>query len=102
MVKFARARTVVSIAAALVVLAAATATAATLITGADVKDGSLAGKELKDNTVAGTEIKDGSLGFADLGGGVKKAIPVRVAGTLPAKGFSVTDPSVSNTSIGSG
>jgi hypothetical protein len=80
MAKFARVRTVVTVAAALLVLAAATATAATLITGADVKNGSL----------TGDDIKDGSLTRSDMQGGVKNSLPVRVGGALPTSLFEGT------------
>jgi hypothetical protein len=63
----------------LVVAMAGSATAAALITGKDVKNGSLTGKDLKNgsvgatdvkNNLTGSDLKDGSVAEADLAGGV--------------------------------
>lgn len=76
----------------LVVAMAGSATAAALITGKDVKNGSLTGKDIKNGSVAaadvknnltGTDVKDGSLAEADLAPGVTaklNATQSRVAG----------------------
>ena len=90
MARSARARTVVTVAAALLVLGAATATAAALITGADVKNGSL----------TGADIQDGSLTRSDMQGGVKNSLAVRVGGALPTSVFDATNASVVNTPDG--
>lgn len=65
----------------LVVAMAGSATAAALITGKDVKNGSLTGKDVKNSSLAGTDVKngsltgqdvkDGTLAEADLAAGVK-------------------------------
>jgi hypothetical protein len=93
-------RTVAAVAVTVLIMAAATAGAARLITGADVKDGSLAGKELKYNTIDGTKIKDGTLGVIDTKNSIKRAVPVRVTAALPSKGFEATNGSVLNTPDG--
>lgn len=51
---------------ALFVALGGTATAITLITGKNVKDGSLSGADIKDRSLSGTDIQDGSLTNADL------------------------------------
>ena len=42
------------------------ATAATLLTGKDIKNGSLTGADLQDEALTGADVKDGSLTAADL------------------------------------
>jgi cysteine-rich repeat protein len=44
------------------------------LSGTDVKDGSLAGTDLKDGTVASADVKDGSIGSADLATAVKNGL----------------------------
>jgi hypothetical protein len=51
------------------IVTATTATAATLITGADIKDGTVASADLKDNNVKSVDIKDGTVSSADLKNG---------------------------------
>ena len=97
--RLARFRTVAAVAVTVLILAAATATAAALITGADVKDGSLTGADVKNGSLTGADVEDGSIGSVELGAGLNKAIPFRVTGTLPAKGFSGSN-LVENTSDG--
>lgn len=63
------------IAAALVglVLAAAlggSAGAAALLTGKDIKDGSISGRDIRTSSVQGSDVKDGSLTGADFAGSV--------------------------------
>jgi hypothetical protein len=53
---------------------AGTATAASLITGKDVKNGSLTGADIKDGSVAGKDIKGGSVALGDLTPGVRALI----------------------------
>ena len=53
-------------AVAILVVTAGTATAAKLITGADIKDGSVASADLKNNNIASGDIKDGTVSSADL------------------------------------
>lgn len=58
------------------------ADAARLITGADIKDGSVTGVDLKDDSVKGVDIKDGSLASKDL----SVAAKADLAGTAGACG----------------
>ena len=85
--QLARFRTVAAVAVTVVILVAATAGAAALITGADVKNGSL----------TGDDIMNGSLGRNVMGSNVKSALPVRVVNPLPSNKFDATNASVSNT-----
>jgi hypothetical protein len=48
------------------IVTAATATAAALITGADIKDNTVASADLKNNNVASADLKDGTVSSADL------------------------------------
>jgi hypothetical protein len=48
------------------IVTAGTATAAALITGADIKNNTVASKDLKNNNVASKDLKDGSVSSADL------------------------------------
>jgi len=73
-----------------IVCSAASAGAAALITGADVKDGSLTGKD----------IKDGSLAKGDLDGNVRDALSIRVTGGLPTQTFKASNDTVKNTKDG--
>ena len=100
MERLGRFRTVAAVAVTVVFLGAATAGAAALITGQDIKDGSLAAKELKNNTIGSNKVKDGSLGTVDTKNSIKLAIPVRLTNPLPTKGFSATNDSVVNTPDG--
>ena len=105
-----RSRTVIAVVAIIVVCGAASASAAKLINGGDVKNGSLTGKDLKngsvtgkdvkDGSLTGKDVKDGSLTKGDLKAALQDAIPVRVTKALPTKGFSATNSTVSNTSDG--
>jgi len=82
---FGRGRTVAAFAALAIVLGTtAGVTAAALITGADVKNGSLTGED----------IKNGSVQMGDLNSGVQSGIAVRVTGGLPTKGFSASNATV--------
>jgi hypothetical protein len=62
----------------------AVTSSARLITGKDVKDGSLTGKDIKDGSLTGKGIKDGSLTAADLTPGLASA--TGAAGPAGAKG----------------
>lgn len=53
-------------AVAILIVTAGTATAAKLITGADIKDGSVASADLKNNNIASGDIKDGTVSSADV------------------------------------
>jgi len=83
-------RTLAIVLVVLVLWGATTAVAAKLITGADVKDGSLTGKD----------IKNGSLAREDLKSDVQNALTIRVTGGLPTKSFSKSNDSVKNTKDG--
>ncbi|HEX5909417.1 MAG TPA: hypothetical protein VFY44_02915 [Thermoleophilaceae bacterium] len=50
---------------ALFVALGGSATAATLITGAQIKNGSITGKDVKASSVTGADVKNGALGSAD-------------------------------------
>ena len=60
-----RASTVIA-SLALFVALGGSATAATLITGAKVKDGTITAKDLKSSAVTGSKVKNGSLSSSDL------------------------------------
>jgi hypothetical protein len=81
---------VVAVVVTILVCGAASAGAANLITGADVKDGSLTGKD----------IKQGSIPKGDLEDAVQSALALRVTGGLPTKGFSASNPTVKNSPDG--
>ena len=66
-----RARTMVLASVALVVGVGGTATAATLITGAQIKDGSVYGRDLANGRVSGTDVRDESLTAADFTGSLQ-------------------------------
>lgn len=51
-----------------------TATAATLITGATIKNGSVTGKDLKNSTLTGSKVKNGSLRAASLGASARPSL----------------------------
>jgi hypothetical protein len=52
----------------LLVVGAPTVGAAALITGKDIKNGSLTGKDLRDDTLKGRDVRDGSLTTSDFRG----------------------------------
>jgi hypothetical protein len=90
-------RSLVIAGAALVLVSSAVgATAATMITGANVKDGSLTGADVKDSSltgadlksgaVAGIDVKDGGIGRADLAPAVRGAL---LGGQIPS-GTTIT------------
>jgi hypothetical protein len=83
-------RTVVTVIAAMLLCSAAAAGAAKLITGADVKNGSL----------TGDDIKSGSIPKGDLQKAVQQALANRVTGGLPTKSFKATGNGVENTADG--
>ncbi len=69
-----RGRTVAAVVAALLITGGVTAGAAKLITGADVKNGSLTGKDIKDGTVTHKDVKNGTLKKADLSAKTLRAL----------------------------
>jgi len=87
---FGRTRTVVVVIAAMLLCSAAAAGAANLITGADVKNGSL----------TGDDIKSGSIPKGDLQKAVQQVLANRVTGALPTKGFKATGSGVQNSADG--
>ena len=74
-----RGRTVAAVVAALLITGGVTASAAKLITGADVKNGSLTGKDIKDGTVQGKDIKDGTVTSKDVKNGTLKEADLSAA-----------------------
>ena len=94
MKRFLEGRTIVAVVGTILVCAAATAGAATLINGSDVKNGSLTGKDVKNasltakdvkqgtltsgdvknSTLQGADIKDASIAGADLSAGAKASV----------------------------
>jgi hypothetical protein len=59
---------------AVVIAAAGTATAATLITGADVKNGSLTGADVKNGSLSGSDVRNRSLGISDISLSARNAL----------------------------
>jgi hypothetical protein len=93
-------RTIAAMAAVVVLSGATTAGAAKLLTGSDVKDGSLTGQDIKNNSIASQDLAHGSVGMGELKKGVNDAIPIRVTGPLPDDGFRATNGTVQNTPDG--
>ena len=82
-----RTRLVVLVAAGLIVGSAATAGAASLITGKDVKNESLTGRDIRNGSLKGADITDGSLTKDDLSGALGGAQgPVGPQGPAGPKG----------------
>lgn len=75
------------LALALVVGAGGTATAAKLITGKNIKDGSVTGADIKNRSLTGADVKDRSLKASDLAKGVLPTV-VAVPGQPGATGPS--------------
>ena len=69
-IRRARASTVIA-SLALFVALGGSATAATLITGAQIKNGSITGQDIKNSSVTGGDVKNGTLGSADFGKSTK-------------------------------
>jgi hypothetical protein len=63
-----RIRFVLLLAAGMVVASAATAGAADLLTGQDVKNESLTGRDVRNGTISGADVRDGSLTKDDFSG----------------------------------
>jgi hypothetical protein len=91
-----RTRIALVVAGAMIVSSAATATAAELITGKDVKDGSLTGKDVRDGRLTGADVKDESLTPSDVAGALGPTGPAGPAGargpTGPAGPGGLTGP----------
>lgn len=85
-----RGRTVAVVVVTMLVCGAAAAGAANLITGADVKNGSLTGED----------IKKGSIPKGDLEKAVQNVLATRITGGLPTKGFQSSGNFVENTADG--
>lgn len=64
------------------------ATGAALITGADIKDGSITKLDLGKNSVIGTKIKDGTITAVDMAAG---AIPPPVTTIMQVQPYTTTD-----------
>lgn len=65
---------VVLIVVGLIVAAAGTATAARMITGADIKDGTITSADIKNATIKGEDIKTGTIGEMSLADSVKSKL----------------------------
>ena len=59
---------------ALFIALGGSATAATLITGAKVKNGTITGKDIKSSSLTGAKVKNGSLGSSDLSTAAKSGL----------------------------
>jgi hypothetical protein len=105
-------RVLVAVVLAVLVIGTATAGAANLITGADVKNGSLTGKDIKDGsllsgdikngTLTGKDVKDGSLASADVKNGTLTGGDVKDGSLASAdiKNGSLTGGDVKDGSLG--
>ncbi len=69
--KPARLTTLLLCAVALIAGVAGTATAARMITGAQIKDGSITGLDLRDSSLTGKDVRNGSLSKADFTGSLR-------------------------------
>ncbi len=69
---------------ALFVALGGSATAATLITGAKVKNGTITGKDIKGSSLTGAKVKNGTLGTSDLSTAAKGALKGAKGDTGPA------------------
>jgi hypothetical protein len=81
---------------ALAVASAGTATAATLLTGANIKDGSITGKDIKNKSITAADVKGivGAKGATGLAGAVGPAGAAGVSGAAGVPGTSVFDASI--------
>ncbi len=61
-----------------------TATAATVITGANIKNGSVTGADVKNSSLTGADVKNRSIGTSDLSAGVVAALKGAAGATGPA------------------
>lgn len=69
---------------ALIVAVSGSAVAATLITGAQIRDGSVSSADIRNNSLSGIDVRNGSLQIADLSPAVRASIrAVGVAGGVP-------------------
>lgn len=98
--KHERGRTLAAVVVTILILGAATAGAAQLITGADVKNGSLTGKDVKKKSLPKKDLKKNVQNLLDAIPILLEAIPTRVTEGLPAHGFIATNGTVSNTPDG--
>lgn len=78
-----RASTVIA-SLALFVALGGSATAATLITGGKIKDGTITGKDVKNSTLTGAKVKNGSLGSSDLSTAARGSLKGAKGDTGPA------------------
>jgi hypothetical protein len=88
-----RGRTLAAVVVTILILGAATAGAAQLITGKDVKNNSLTGKDVKKKSLPKKDLKKDVQNLLE-------AIPIRVPEGLPAQGFMATNGTVGNTPDG--
>jgi hypothetical protein len=69
---------------ALIVAASGSALAATIITGANIKNGSVTGLDIKNGSLTGTDVKNSSLGTADLSATARAALKGQAGAQGPA------------------
>ena len=82
-------RTIVAVVGTILVCGVATAGAAKLIKGSDVKNGSLTGKDVKNQSLSGKDVKNKSLAKGDLKQDVQamlNSIPIRVTAASAEQG----------------
>lgn len=84
----ARALAVLAVVVVLLSVQPVVAVASRLITGKDVKDGSLTGRDVRDGSLTGKDVKDGSLQVSDFPAG---QLPAGPAGSAGPRGFSAWD-----------
>src|SRR3954453_12152368 len=77
-------RSIALVCATVLVTSAATATAASLITGKDVQDGSLTGKDIKNGSVTNGDLKKGSIALNRLSKGAQKRIADGLSSPSPS------------------
>lgn len=87
-----QARSLFLIASTALICTAGTAFAAAQITGAQVKDGSIASKDVKNSTIVSTDVRNGSLQAADLSAAARTALkgnagPKGADGVVGAQGL---------------
>ena len=69
-----RASVVIASLALFVALGGSATAASSLVTGSQIKNGTIAGKDLKKSTVTGSKVKNGSLSSSDLSTSAKSAL----------------------------
>ena len=80
-------KTLVACVVTALLVGAGTATAAKLVTGADVKNGSLTGKDIQNGSLGAAEIRKGSIGESRLSDGLRARLGTTVSGSPGAPGL---------------